>query len=61
MSILTINRLTDSIGAEVVGVDADHLLNDDSLPDLHGLVPGPGCSERGQQHSAIERHPRHHL
>jgi alpha-ketoglutarate-dependent taurine dioxygenase len=33
MSILTINRLTDSIGAEVVGVDADHLLNDDSLPD----------------------------
>jgi alpha-ketoglutarate-dependent taurine dioxygenase len=31
MSLLTINKLTDSVGAEVVGVDPDRLASDDSL------------------------------
>ncbi|OBF31237.1 taurine catabolism dioxygenase TauD [Mycobacterium sp. ACS1612] len=33
MSLLTINKLTESIGAEVVGVDADRLASDDVLGD----------------------------
>jgi alpha-ketoglutarate-dependent taurine dioxygenase len=32
MSTLTLNRLTDAVGAEVVGIDADRLLHDDTLP-----------------------------
>ncbi|PXX02230.1 TauD/TfdA dioxygenase family protein [Mycolicibacterium moriokaense] len=31
MSLLTINKLTDSVGAEVIGVDADRLDSDDAL------------------------------
>ena len=31
MSLLTINKLTDSVGAEVLGVDPDRLATDDSL------------------------------
>ncbi|MGH3640919.1 MAG: TauD/TfdA dioxygenase family protein [Mycobacterium sp.] len=31
MSLLTLNKLTDSVGAEVVGVDPDRLANDDLL------------------------------
>ena len=31
MSVLTINKLTDSVGAEVLGVDADRLAGDDLL------------------------------
>ena len=31
MSLLTINKLTDSVGAEVLGVDSDRLATDDSL------------------------------
>ncbi|GFG51219.1 taurine catabolism dioxygenase TauD [Mycolicibacterium agri] len=31
MSVLTINKLTDSVGAEVIGVDADRLVGDDVL------------------------------
>jgi len=31
MSLLTINKLTDSVGAEVLGVDSDRLAGDDSL------------------------------
>ena len=31
MSVLTINKLTDSVGAEVLGVDADRLAGDDAL------------------------------
>ena len=31
MSLLTINKLTDSVGAEVLGVDADRLASDDAL------------------------------
>ena len=31
MSVLTINKLTDSVGAEVLGVDADRLASDDAL------------------------------
>ncbi|MFG1932494.1 TauD/TfdA dioxygenase family protein [Mycobacterium sp. NPDC048908] len=31
MSVLTINKLTESVGAEVVGVDADRLTTDDLL------------------------------
>lgn len=32
MNTLTLNKLTETIGAEVVGLDADRLLNDDALP-----------------------------
>ncbi len=31
MSLLTINKLTDSVGAEVLGVDSDRLAGDDLL------------------------------
>jgi alpha-ketoglutarate-dependent taurine dioxygenase len=31
MSLLTVNKLTDSVGAEVLGVDSDRLAGDDSL------------------------------
>ena len=31
MSLLTLNKLTDSVGAEVIGVDPDRLSNDDLL------------------------------
>jgi alpha-ketoglutarate-dependent taurine dioxygenase len=31
MSLLTINKLTESVGAEVLGVDSDRLASDDSL------------------------------
>ena len=31
MSLLTINKLTDSVGAEVLGVDSDRLVGDESL------------------------------
>jgi alpha-ketoglutarate-dependent taurine dioxygenase len=31
MSVLTINKLTESVGAEVLGVDSDRLASDDSL------------------------------
>jgi len=31
MSVLTINKLTDSVGAEVLGVDSDRLASDESL------------------------------
>lgn len=33
MSLLTINKLTESVGAEVVGVDPERLVTDDSLAD----------------------------
>jgi alpha-ketoglutarate-dependent taurine dioxygenase len=33
MNSLTLNRLTENVGAEVIGLDADQLLNDDSFPD----------------------------
>ena len=33
MSLLTINKLTSSVGAEVLGVDADRLASDDLLGD----------------------------
>jgi alpha-ketoglutarate-dependent taurine dioxygenase len=31
MSLLTINKLTESVGAEVLGVDSDRLATDDAL------------------------------
>jgi alpha-ketoglutarate-dependent taurine dioxygenase len=31
MSLLTVNKLTDSVGAEVLGVDSDRLASDESL------------------------------
>jgi alpha-ketoglutarate-dependent taurine dioxygenase len=31
MSVLTINKLTESVGAEVLGVDADRLVSDDAF------------------------------
>jgi alpha-ketoglutarate-dependent taurine dioxygenase len=33
MSVITIEKLSDTVGAEVVGVDGAALLNDDSLPE----------------------------
>jgi alpha-ketoglutarate-dependent taurine dioxygenase len=49
MSLLTINKLTDSVGAEVIGVDPDRLVNDDSLADAvldalehNGVLVFPG-------------------
>ena len=33
MSLLTINKLTDTVGAEVTGVDSDRLASDDLLAD----------------------------
>jgi alpha-ketoglutarate-dependent taurine dioxygenase len=33
MSTLPLNKLTQNVGAEVVGLDADRLLNDDSIPE----------------------------
>ncbi len=40
MSVLTINKLTDSVGAEVLGVDSDRLANDDRW--------APRCSRRSR-------------
>ena len=49
MSLLTINKLTDSVGAEVIGVDADRLATDDILADAvldaleeNGVLVFPG-------------------
>jgi alpha-ketoglutarate-dependent sulfate ester dioxygenase len=33
MSSLTLNKLTENVGVEVIGLDADRLLHDDSVPD----------------------------
>lgn len=33
MAVITTERLSDSVGAEVFGLDADRLLTDDALPD----------------------------
>ncbi|PRC45715.1 taurine catabolism dioxygenase TauD, partial [Mycobacterium sp. ITM-2017-0098] len=49
MSLLTINKLTDSVGAEVLGVDPDRLVDDDSLAEAvldalehNGVLVFPG-------------------
>jgi alpha-ketoglutarate-dependent taurine dioxygenase len=49
MSVLTINKLTESVGAEVIGVDADRLANDGPLGDAvldaleeNGVLVFPG-------------------
>lgn len=49
MSVLTINKLTESVGAEVRGVDADRLADDDSLAravldalEQNGVLVFPG-------------------
>jgi alpha-ketoglutarate-dependent taurine dioxygenase len=49
VSVLTINKLTDSVGAEVVGVDADRLATDGPLADAvldaledNGVLVFPG-------------------
>jgi len=38
-SVITAEKMTDTVGAAVVGVDVDRLVNDDSLPEwtLHAL------------------------
>lgn len=33
MSLLTINKLTDTVGAEVVGIDTSRMVNDDALAE----------------------------
>jgi alpha-ketoglutarate-dependent taurine dioxygenase len=57
MSVLTINKLTDSVGAEVLGVDADRLASDDALGaavlealEDHGVLvfPGMGLNPEAQ-------------
>jgi alpha-ketoglutarate-dependent taurine dioxygenase len=57
MSLLTINKLTDSVGAEVLGVDSERLASDDlfaeavleALEDNGVLVfPGLGLDPRAQ-------------
>jgi alpha-ketoglutarate-dependent taurine dioxygenase len=57
MSVLTINKLTESVGAEVLGVDADRLATDDALgaavlDALEGngvlVFPGLGLSPEAQ-------------
>ncbi len=40
MSLLTINKLTEAVGAEVLGVDADRMASDESL--------APPCSRRSR-------------
>jgi alpha-ketoglutarate-dependent taurine dioxygenase len=49
MSLLTINKLTDSVGAEVLGVDSDRLASDDLLGEAvldaleeNGVLVFPG-------------------
>jgi alpha-ketoglutarate-dependent taurine dioxygenase len=49
VSLLTINKLTESVGAEVVGVDADRLATDDALGaavlealETNGVLVFPG-------------------
>jgi alpha-ketoglutarate-dependent taurine dioxygenase len=49
MSVLTINKLTDSVGAEVLGVDADRLASDETLAEAvldaledNGVLVFPG-------------------
>lgn len=57
MSLLTINKLTDSVGAEVLGVDSERLASDDLLAEavlealeLNGVLvlPGLGLEPRAQ-------------
>jgi alpha-ketoglutarate-dependent taurine dioxygenase len=49
MSLLTVNKLTDSVGAEVLGADADRLASDDALGaavlealEANGVLVFPG-------------------
>jgi alpha-ketoglutarate-dependent taurine dioxygenase len=49
MSVLTINKLTDSVGAEVLGVDSDRLASDEALGaavldalEANGVLVFPG-------------------
>lgn len=51
MSLLTINKLTTSVGAEVTGIDADRLVADDMLADAvlnaleeNGVLVFPGLN-----------------
>ena len=57
MSLLTINKLTDCVGAEVLGVDSERLASDDLLAEavlealeLNGVLvlPGLGLEPRAQ-------------
>lgn len=57
MTVLTINKLTDSVGAEVLGVDSDRLASDETLGTavLHALedngvlvFPGLGLKPEAQ-------------
>jgi alpha-ketoglutarate-dependent taurine dioxygenase len=62
MSLLTINKLTDSVGAEVLGVDSDRLASDD-LPgeavldalDENGVLVFPGLDLSPQAQVAFCR------
>ncbi len=57
MSVITAEKMTETVGAAVVGVDADRLLGDDALPEwtLHALeehgalvFPGLGLDDATQ-------------
>jgi alpha-ketoglutarate-dependent taurine dioxygenase len=62
MSLLTINKLTDSVGAEVLGVDSDRLASDDLLGEAvldaleeNGVLVFPGLDLNPQAQVAFCR------
>jgi alpha-ketoglutarate-dependent sulfate ester dioxygenase len=62
MSLLTINKLTESVGAEVLGVDSDRLVSDDLLGEAvldaleeNGVLVFPGLDLNPQAQVAFCR------
>jgi alpha-ketoglutarate-dependent taurine dioxygenase len=62
MSLLTINKLTDSVGAEVLGVDSDRLAGDESLAaavldalEHNGVLVFPGLGLKPEAQVAFCR------
>ena len=62
MTTLELKRLSDTVGAEIVGVDAERLSNDDAvsarIPDvlaLHGALVFRGLHLEPQQQVAFSR------
>jgi alpha-ketoglutarate-dependent taurine dioxygenase len=62
MSVLTIKKLTDSVGAEVLGVDSDRLAGDDSLAtavlealEHNGVLVFPGLGLKPEAQVAFCR------
>ena len=62
MSVMTVAPLSDTVGAEVQGVDADRLLTDERIPDLvldalerHGVLVFHGLHLTDEQHIAFSK------